>query len=103
MVVMQKPATKEIIDKMAGILDFYEAHPNREDSRSIPVCRKWPVYRPEAYPETSKIMQPFFAYSAKMGQYIDNNVRTAYAMLAVSSGLTVRDYMTRCYLSRQNL
>lgn len=103
MVVMQKPATKEIIDKLSGILDFYEWHPNCEDKRSLPVCRKWPVYRPEAYPESSKLMQPFFAYSAKMGQHVSEPVRQAYAMLAVGSGLTIRDYLTRCYLARHNI
>jgi hypothetical protein len=103
MVVMVKPATKEIIDKLAGILDFYEWHPNVEDSRTIPICRKWPHYRPEAYSEESKIMQPFFAYSSKMGQYMSPQVRTAYYGLTIGSGLTIRDYITRCYLARQNL
>jgi hypothetical protein len=103
MVVMEKPAQKDIIDKMGGVLDFYEAHPNHMDSRTIPVCRKWPIYRPDRYPESSKLMQPYFAYSAQMGQYMSESVRTAYAMLTVGSGLTVRDYITRCYLARQNL
>lgn len=103
MVVMLKPAQKDIIDKMGGVLDFYAAHPNPLDERSIPVCRKWPIYRPDRYSEESKIMQPFFAYSAKIGQYMSPSVRTAYAMLTVSSGLTIRDYITRCYLAKQNL
>lgn len=103
MVIMVKPATKEIIDKLGGVLDFYEAHPNVMDDRSIPVCRKWPIYRPDRYSEESKIMQPFFAYSAKIGQYMSVSVRNAYGILAAGSGLTIRDYITRCYLAKQNL
>ncbi len=103
MVVMTKPAQKNIIDMMGGVLDFYEAHPNHMDNRTIPVCRKWPIYRADRYPESSKLMQPYFAYSAKIGQYMSQSVRDAYALLTVSSGLTIRDYITRCYLNRNNL
>lgn len=103
MVVMIKPATKEIIDKLSGILDFYEWHPNKLDSRTIPICRKWPVYRPGSYPESSKLMQPYFAYSAKAGKELPQNIRDAYVLLAVASGLTIRDYVTRCYLAGYNL
>jgi len=100
---MQKPATKEIIDKLSGILDFYEWHPNKDDSRTIPICRKWPAYRPGSYSEASKVMQPYFAYSAKAGKELPLNIRTAYQLLTAGSGLTIRDYVTRCYLAAYNL
>jgi len=65
----------------------------------MPCCRSWPVYRPGAYPESSKVMQPFFSYVNKMGSYMSPEVRSAYDYLAGGTGLTWKDYMVRLYLN----
>jgi len=102
-VILDKAPSGAIIDTLAGVLDFYNMRPNPVSERSIPICRTWPRYRPEAYPDTSKIMQPFFAYIGKMSPEISPGVEAAYQLMAGGTGLTFRDYMTRCYLSKGNI
>lgn len=103
MVILDQAPPQSIIDTLAGVLDFYEMRPNFLSNRSIPICRTWPRYRPEAYPESSKVYQPYFAYIGKMSPSISPSVEAAYQLMAGGTGLTFRDYMTRCYLSKGNI
>jgi hypothetical protein len=99
MVKLDKLPSASIIDGLFGVVDFYELHLNPESEKSIAIARAWPRYNPEAYPETSKVMQPYFRYISKMWSYLDPTVQQAYMELAESSSMAPRDYMTRCYIN----
>lgn len=95
--------SKATIDTFKGVLDFYTLHLIPTDEVGIHCCRTWPTYRPGNYPESSKVMQPFFAYVNKMAPFISPDVLAAYDALAGGTGLSWKDYMVRLYLSPQEL
>lgn len=95
--------SKSVIDTYKGTLDFYTLHLHPYDEVGIHCCRRWPTYRPESYPDSSKVMQPYFAYVNKMSPFISPDVRAAYNDLAGGTGLSWKDYMVRLYLSPEAL
>ena len=88
-----------VIDGFRGTLDFYIYHPNPLDPRGIAVCRSWPTYNADRYPESSKVMQPFFSYINKMYRFLPPEIVTGYESMSGGTSLTPRDYAVRCYLA----
>jgi hypothetical protein len=103
MVRLKQLPSAAMIDKLKGSLDFYVYHMNLYDEEGIPVCRTWPRYHAESYPESSRVMQPAFAYVNKMAPFISPIVHDAYVAMAGSTGLAWRDYMVRLYLNGELL
>ena len=92
-----------VIDGLKGTLDYYVLHLNPSEEKGIVCVRTWPRYRSEAYPESSKVTQPFFAYVNQMAAFISPEVQQAYEQMAAGTGLSWKDMMVRCYLNRELL
>ena len=103
MVRLKQLPSAAMIDKLKGQLDFYLYHMAPFDEAGIPVCRTWPRYTPENYPESSRVMQQPFAYVNKMAPFISPIVHDAYAAMAGGTGLSWKDYMVRLYLNGELL
>ena len=103
MVRLKQLPSAAMIDQLKGSLDFYVYHINPYDEEGIPCCRTWPRYRPESYPESSKVTQPAFSYVNKMSSYIAPIVRDAYATMAGGTRLSWKDMMVRLYLNGELL
>lgn len=103
MVRLSQLPSAAMIDKLKGQLDFYLYHMAPYDEAGIPVCRTWPRYDPESYPESSRVMQQPFAYVNKMSPFISPIVHDAYEAMAGSTGLSWKDFMVRLYLNGELL
>lgn len=103
MAKLEKLPTKEIIDGLAGTIDFYELHMTPISDKTIAVARVWPRYVPSHYPESSHKMNPHFRYIGKMWPYISDTIQQAYREMAYDSSLTGRDYMTRAYINKETV
>ena len=103
MVRLKHLPSAAMIDTLKGQLDFYLYHINPYDEEGIPVCRTWPRYNPESYPESSNVMQPAFAYVNKMATFIAPIVHDAYVAMAGGTRLSWKDMMNRLYLNAELL
>lgn len=103
MAKLDKMPSKAVIDGFKGVLDFYEFHPFCGSEKSIVVCRTWPKYNAANYPASARLMNAFFAYINQQTYNITPEVMAAYEFMAGGTGLTWRDFMVRCYLSKGNL
>jgi hypothetical protein len=103
MAKIDKMPNKAVIDGFKGVIDFYEYHPFCGSERSITVARKWPTYNASNYPSSARLMCAFFAYISQQSMNVSTDVMAAYEAMAGGTGLTWRDMMVRCYLSKDNL
>jgi hypothetical protein len=89
---LAQPASREVIDTLAGVVDFYLW-------KGIPVARKWPRYRTTGWNPSELLRAHQFGAASKMGSDIDAEVRAAYDSMSAQTALTWKDWATRLYMS----
>jgi len=89
--VLEKLPERQIIDGYKGVLDFYLW-------KGIPVCRKWPVWRPRTPTPAEKATQDAFAYINHTWTSLDPAIKQAWEQMASGTGLTAKDLSVRAYL-----
>jgi len=80
-----------IIDKLAGVLDYYTY-------MGIPCVRKWPVLHVTDRTEAVKAMWPFFRYINQLAGTLPPYVVQQWQAMIEGSTLTWKDMLNRAYL-----
>lgn len=83
---------QDVIDKLAGVLDFYLW-------KDIPVVRKWPVRKDLTIKLEQGRSAEKFGYINQMASTLPQNIIDAYKYLAEGTTFTWKDYMNNLYIS----
>ena len=87
---------KDVIDTLAGVLDFYHW-------KGIPVVRKWPSWQERTPHLEEDRAAEKFAYVNQMASTLPQNIIDAYKFLADGTAFTWKDYMNNLYISGTTL
>jgi len=82
---------KDIIDKLAGVLDFYYW-------RGIPCVRKWPAKKRGAITPQEKRTHPAFIYINRLAHTLPPNIVAQWTSMISGTNLTWKDLLVRAYI-----
>jgi hypothetical protein len=89
---LDKLPSRDVIDGLAGVLDFYLWN-------GIPVVRRWPRWRQGSPGVEEGRAAAKFGYVNQMANQISTDIIDAYKYLAAGTSFTWKDYMNNLYIS----
>ncbi len=90
MVKLASPTSKDTIDMLAGVIDFY-------DYLGIHCARKWPVKKVKEPTLAEKVHHPAFTYINKLAGHLPLKIIDQWRAMAAGTNLTWKDLLVRAY------
>jgi len=87
---LSSPTSKDTIDMLAGVIDFY-------DYLGIHCARTWPVKKVKEPTLAEKVHHPSFTYINQLAGHLPQNIVDQWRSMASGTNLTWKDLLVRAY------